>query len=326
MKRFKNILISVHPDISNMEIVERVAKMAKANDAKIKVLHVIGDYPENMKEWWNVRNPEKLHAQIVRERQDFLDAVVERVKEVGVQTVESALRWSKEGRVFLQIISEVDQDQHDLVIVTSQRKNEANVFAKMMLESPTIQLFRYCPVPLWVSRGILTKRFKRIAVALKSTDGEIKCEGFNAKLVEIAAAIAYAEDSELHIVHALPIYGGHGLEKNTLHADLVKYLEDKRHEIAEDVKHFLSNTNVTLKMNEETVHLFAGSPVDVIPDFLHEMGMGLLVMGTVARTGIRGLVVGNTSEKILNRIDCGILAVKPDDFVSLALQEEKMSE
>jgi len=39
-------------------------------------------------------------------------------------------------------------------------------------------------------------------------------------------------------------------------------------------------------------------------------------MGTVARTGIKGLIIGNTAEVILNGIQCSVLAVKPDGFVS----------
>jgi nucleotide-binding universal stress UspA family protein len=39
-------------------------------------------------------------------------------------------------------------------------------------------------------------------------------------------------------------------------------------------------------------------------------------MGTVARTGINGLLMGNTAEMILTQIDCSVLAVKPQGFVS----------
>ena len=37
-------------------------------------------------------------------------------------------------------------------------------------------------------------------------------------------------------------------------------------------------------------------------------------MGTVGRTGIRGLFIGNTAEAILNQVKCSVLAVKPSGF------------
>jgi len=42
----------------------------------------------------------------------------------------------------------------------------------------------------------------------------------------------------------------------------------------------------------------------------------LVVMGTVARTGIAGWLIGNTAEAILEQLQCSVLAVKPHGFVS----------
>jgi nucleotide-binding universal stress UspA family protein len=39
-------------------------------------------------------------------------------------------------------------------------------------------------------------------------------------------------------------------------------------------------------------------------------------MGTVARGGIAGLLVGNTAERVLKRLSCAVLALKPEGSVS----------
>ena len=39
-------------------------------------------------------------------------------------------------------------------------------------------------------------------------------------------------------------------------------------------------------------------------------------MGTVCRTGIAGFFIGNTAEKTLQQVDCSVLMVKPEGFVS----------
>jgi nucleotide-binding universal stress UspA family protein len=43
----------------------------------------------------------------------------------------------------------------------------------------------------------------------------------------------------------------------------------------------------------------------------------LVVMGTVARAGIAGMLIGNTAERVLRKLPCSVLTVKPDVFVSL---------
>ena len=59
-----------------------------------------------------------------------------------------------------------------------------------------------------------------------------------------------------------------------------------------------------------------GEPDAVILDFVVGEGIDLVVMGTVARGGIAGLLIGNTAERILRKLPCSVLAVKPDGFVS----------
>jgi Universal stress protein family len=50
------------------------------------------------------------------------------------------------------------------------------------------------------------------------------------------------------------------------------------------------------------------------PPFVVSQGIDLLVMGTVARTGLAGFIVGNTAERLLQRLVCSALWVKPDGF------------
>ena len=54
-----------------------------------------------------------------------------------------------------------------------------------------------------------------------------------------------------------------------------------------------------------------------------KLGVNLLVMGTVGRTGIPGLIIGNSAESILSQFDGSVLAVKPPDFVTAVTLEER---
>ena len=53
-----------------------------------------------------------------------------------------------------------------------------------------------------------------------------------------------------------------------------------------------------------------------------ELGVGLIVMGTVSRSGVAGLLIGNTAEEILRQVDCSVLTVKPDGFVTPVTLDE----
>ena len=44
--------------------------------------------------------------------------------------------------------------------------------------------------------------------------------------------------------------------------------------------------------------------------------MDLIVMGTIVRTGVAGALMGNTAEHVLDQVECSVLTIKPDGFIS----------
>ena len=68
----------------------------------------------------------------------------------------------------------------------------------------------------------------------------------------------------------------------------------------------------------DSVHLLHDEigPGRAISELAKKQDVDLIVMGTNARTGVFGALMGNTAEQVIDRIECSVLAVKPDDFVS----------
>ena len=62
------------------------------------------------------------------------------------------------------------------------------------------------------------------------------------------------------------------------------------------------------------VHVVAGPPVDVIPATIARLHADTLVIGSVARSGISGAVMGNTAERLTDTVSCSVIVVKPPDF------------
>jgi nucleotide-binding universal stress UspA family protein len=46
----------------------------------------------------------------------------------------------------------------------------------------------------------------------------------------------------------------------------------------------------------------------VILELVQANALDLLVMGTVGRTGVPGLLIGNTAERVLSKVECSVLA------------------
>jgi nucleotide-binding universal stress UspA family protein len=48
----------------------------------------------------------------------------------------------------------------------------------------------------------------------------------------------------------------------------------------------------------------------------------LVVMGTIARSGLHGALMGNTAEQVLDQIESAVLAIKPENFHSLVIRDD----
>ena len=72
----------------------------------------------------------------------------------------------------------------------------------------------------------------------------------------------------------------------------------------------------TFSFLKPQTHLIKGQPRKEIPALAKQIEADLIVMGTVARTGVPGFIIGNTAEAILGQIECSVLALKPPGFVT----------
>lgn len=62
------------------------------------------------------------------------------------------------------------------------------------------------------------------------------------------------------------------------------------------------------------IQLIKGLAAGEIPLLVEKLDIDLIVMGIVGRLGIPGLIIGNTTESILEQVKCSVLAIKPEGF------------
>jgi nucleotide-binding universal stress UspA family protein len=91
-------------------------------------------------------------------------------------------------------------------------------------------------------------------------------------------------------------------------------MRESRQETAQKLRTFLSKAGEPISPG--CVRLVKGRASAVIPRFAKKHAVDLVVMGTVGRSGIPGLLIGNTAEQILTHLESSVLTLKPAEFVS----------
>jgi len=127
----------------------------------------------------------------------------------------------------------------------------------------------------------------------------------------------WAMASELHVLNAWRAFG-EGLRRPSRFAryqgEIAAHVRETRLHHLKELDAVLRHADISLP--EGHVHLAKGDAGEVIPRFCKAQKVDLLVLGTVARTGLSASLIGNTAETLARTIECSILAVKPDGFVS----------
>ena len=315
MQRFKKILLFIQDGIDNLSAIERATELAQENGAELKAVEVIGD----LGRCWGLL-PTSPAAQSAFERMKEnrtgeLRSMLESAAKAGVETAAEVLC----GRRDIQVVREVLRSGHDLLITSAERDDEA---LPGLLGTTTLRLLRKCPCPVWVVKPTHRKPYRRVLAAVDvEPEEEVENGALNLKILALARSLAEMEGAPLHVVSAWESEVELALHHAIDGAELNRLLKEHRASSEEALDRLLAGAE--LPGLGRRVHLVEGDPAEVIPRIAEELRVELIVMGTVARTGIPGLFMGNTAEEVLNLVDCSVLALKPDGFVSpVELEDE----
>ncbi len=323
MKRFNNILFVYESAVDGTMALERAITLAENNQAQLTVVEVMDEPPSIAGVVSGKVSAETIQKAMLEERQERLQRLIETLR-TGIPINTRVLV----GTAFLEIIREVLRGQRDLVI----KPAHGDSMLDRIFGSNDMHLLRKCPCPVWLMKPAGSKTYRRILAAVdfgKENDKDKK-NSLNRQVLEIATSLSHSEFSELHIVHVWRAYGESALRSGFAQmpeAKLDVYLDDVQQQHQQRLNALMDDLSTWVGKDavdyvKPRLHLLKGDAKDEIPRLAAELKVDLIVMGTLARAGIPGFIMGNTAETILNHIDCSVLAVKPEGFVTPVTLEE----
>jgi nucleotide-binding universal stress UspA family protein len=120
--------------------------------------------------------------------------------------------------------------------------------------------------------------------------------------------------ADLTLLHAWTVFGGSVLRSRLPADEFREYVESAR--LASQAAMSAFATTLADQLSGVPTQLIEGEPERAISRFVEANDVDLVVMGTVARSGIPGLVMGNTAERVLQRLSGSVFAIKPPGFVT----------
>ena len=176
---------------------------------------------------------------------------------------------------------------------------------KALLTPADWKLLRYCPTSVllvktatpWMGGVILA------AIDVGNTDGEHR--SLHNSIIDHGFDIASLAKAQLHVISAHP---SPMLSAADPTFQLRETIEAR---YREQCKAFQAEFDV----DDSHLHIEEG-PADVlIPFAAHKWQAAVTIIGTVARTGISGALIGNTAEVILDAVESDVLVLKPQTLM-----------
>lgn len=305
MKQFKSILAATDTRLDDHPIIDEAAEIARQNKASLKIVDSVPEFS------WTTRlvmkDHERLRDLIAREKQAKLDALAAPIRDRGVD-VETKVLW---GKTSVEVIREVLRSRHDLVLRVAKGNDSRR---EGYFGTTGVRLLRECPCAVWLVAPATVPEYEHVLGCVDTSTGDELDAELNHKVYKLSSLVSQHYGARLSIIHAWSVFGDELLRYRLAPTDHAAMMRASREQVEGQLDEFLQTHGSSVR--ERGVHVIHGDAPAVIPEFAREQGVDLVVIGTVARSGAVGMIIGNTAEQILNRIECSVLALKPDAFVS----------
>jgi nucleotide-binding universal stress UspA family protein len=205
-----------------------------------------------------------------------------------------------------EIIRRVQEHGHDLVIVASRHPTALD---RAIVGSTALRLLRQCPGAVWVTGRHADPGPWCVLTALGSS-------GLASRLLDLSADLVAARGGEWHVMHCVEYEAEPGMRlQHRPREELDAYRKGVREE---DWSTLRSLTKEPAERAGVTPQLWLaeGRPDEQILRAIEEQDAHLVVLGTIGRAGLPGVLIGNVAESVFKRAECSVLAIKPEGFVS----------
>lgn len=306
MSQYQRILVIADPALQRTPAIERAQRLAKATGAELHLC--VFDYHATIAAVGSISEEVMglARTSFQREREEWLDDQARLLAADGLR-VQTEVIWGRP--IHEKIIAKVVELKPDVVIKDVHREPAL----KRLLYTPLDwQLMRLCPASLLLVNAQAHPLPQRVIAAVETGTQDTQADALNDRIVQSALQLALQCNASVHLAHAfdglttvaLVDPQGDGQLIGEAYETLRRLRRDNfdafasRHGVADERKHFLD-----------------GPAPDAIADLAQFADVDVVAIGTVYREGIERLIVGSSAERILQRLHCDVLVIKPAEFI-----------
>lgn len=293
-----SLLVVVDDALSIPYLMEKAERLA-ADDTHVHVVHVIHEGVAEISTS-AIEDSARLKTFILQSAEAQLEDQLEKVRG-RFKHMESATLWN--ARTWEAVLHAAKDVAADLILrATGEQESLGEKMASVVRTPDEWNLLRHSEVPVMLVKSAAWPREGLVLCALDVFDDGH--ESLNRSALKQAAALAGRLGAELDVVYAYPLF-----EPWVGELGAIKSYAEIKTAVEEDARARMVELARAAGVTYRHLLLEEGQTALVLARLAEETEASLLVLGTHAREGVRGVLLGNTSERILHAVDCDVLTV-----------------
>ena len=288
MNTMKRILAVLDGSDSDVGVLTKAVALAHRHAAALELFLCDAEHAFSLQHAYDSSGMEECRRAYVRQARRYLESV--RDTAVGAD-VRIAVDAACETPLYEGIVRKALSGGADLVIKSAAGAQSLRRFA---LDANDWQLMRTCPAALLLCRGRPWSPCPKIGAALDVSEHETA--ELPRAIMETATLLARTSHGELDVIYSEP--------RNVdvcRHQAHVARLQSLVRDAGQD---------------DERVHIVSGDPDDALPSFAAGRGYDAFIMGALTHRQGLATLVGTLTSRLVERLDCDFVLVKPAGFRS----------
>ncbi|MGI6657553.1 MAG: universal stress protein [Desulfobulbus sp.] len=304
MQRFQNILYASTGVSPDTEGLHQALLLARQHQAALQCLVVSPKLPARLQPY---QDP------FTR----FLRTHVEQALETAGRSLPSGPSADKvpitvragSGSSAVSVIRHVLREKNDLLI------KETDPTPAGSIAEIDQTLLRKCPCPLWLARPLRHPWSElRIAAAVDPGYREQVKEDLAVRILRVAAGLAGLNETSFDVVSCWDFeFDQYVHSKTRIPAAAAATIVNAQTAHSQEMERLIETAALSGPFRERRLR---GRADTMIPLFADSQELDVLVMGAEGQGGLFGFLSERTAETILGAVQCSLLVLKPEDYLS----------
>ena len=307
MSIYNNILVVANINSDDQPALARAMQLAAKSRSRSRITFFLSiyDFSYDMTSMLSMDERDAMRRGVIHQREQWMRSVAEPYIN---EDIDFDVRVVWHNRPYEAIIAEVYAGSHDIVI-KGTRKHD--VLESVIFTPTDWHLLRKCPAPVLLVKNADWPADASIIASVHVGSENDTHLGLNDLMVEQLTCLTERLGAKPYLINAYPVTPAN-ITIELPEFDPTTYTDAVR-------GHHLTAMKALRQKHgydDEQTNVEQGLPEDIIPQAAKELNAAMVIIGTTGRTGLSAVFIGNTAEHVIDKINCDVLALKPEGYIS----------